>query len=339
MTKKIKFGKIDTIVLFGGGRVLRHLAQKISKEKKYEIYVVTSKRLIIEKLNGISLADFLKRLGVKCIVTSDITNNKLVRDIITEFTIGFSFGAPWIFKQEFIDLFGGNRLLNLHSRDLPRNRGAGGASWNILNDDKEAANLIHIVDSGLDTGDIIKRQHFKFPKNCKLPFDFDEYTAQTDKQFMEGFLKDIDAHKEFTLIPQDELKSTYFPRLHTPIHGFINWEWKKDEIIRFICAFDDPYPGASTFWKGKRIFLKKVEPTKDPDTFHPFMGGIIYRKTKNGVFVAAKGGGIWIKDARDEEGKLIIDAMRAGQRLFTPHSNLDHAKNFVAVYTPDGLKK
>ena len=83
MTKKIKFGKIDTIVVFGGGRVLRHLAQKISKEKKYEIYVVTSKRLIIEKLNGISLADFLKRLGVKCIVTSDITNNKLVRDIIT----------------------------------------------------------------------------------------------------------------------------------------------------------------------------------------------------------------------------------------------------------------
>ena len=34
--------------------------------------------------------------------------------------------------------------------------------------------------------------------------------------------------------------STYWPRIDTESHGWINWNWSGEEILNFIKAFDDP---------------------------------------------------------------------------------------------------
>jgi methionyl-tRNA formyltransferase len=335
----INCGKIKKIILFGGGRVLRHLAKKYKQE--FEIFVFTSSRLIDEKLQDISFRDFLEENKIKYFVTGDITNDPDIKKIICEDgqgCLGLSFGAPWIFKEEFINLFKG-KLFNLHSRDLPRNRGGGGASWGIMNDDRKAANVLHMIDAGIDTGDIVKRKYFTFPESCKVPFDYDEYTAETDKKFMEEFISEVKQGKSFERITQKEEESTYFPRLHTATQGIINWDWESLDIVRFIDAFDDPYIGASTYWKDKKVFLKKCELKDEAVGFHPFMSGLVYRVFGGRIFVASKPKGIAISDVKDENGVSVIDKIKIGDRFVTPQEELEKAKKYHPVYTPEGLKQ
>jgi methionyl-tRNA formyltransferase len=208
-----------------------------------------------------------------------------------------------------------------------------------MNDDRKAANVLHMIDAGIDSGDIVKRKYFIFPQSCKIPIDYDEYTAVLDKKFMEEFLGEVKAGKSFKRISQKEEESTYFPRLHTKSQGFINWDWCTDDIVKFIRAFDDPYPGASCYWKEKRIFLKKCEAVKEHVAFHPFIAGLVYRKLSGKLFIASKPDGIIIHDAKDENGESVLEKIRIGDRLFTPNEDLEKAKRFHPIYTPDGLKK
>ena len=61
----------------------------------------------------------------------------------------------------------------------------------------------------------------------------------------------------------NEKQSLFLPRLYTPKNGWINWQWRGKDIVKFINSFDEPYIGSSTRYlvdtqKGKVIFLKDV---------------------------------------------------------------------------------
>lgn len=133
-------------------------------------------------------------------------------------------------------------------------------------------------------------------------------------------------------------KSSYFPRLHTRTHGYIDWSWDTDEIESFICAFDDPYDGASTFIEGRRVFLKSVRRDKGERGFHSFMSGLVYRKERGKIFVATKRGGIVISKVLNARGIDVLQEIELGQRLYTPYSYLEQARQFVAVYNARGLR-
>jgi methionyl-tRNA formyltransferase len=334
--KEINYGEIGTILLFGGGEILGHVALKL-KEKGLPVFVATSTRYITERINSLNFDEFLIENNIKFEMTSDINSNSKIIEMIKEDSLGISIGAPWIFKKEFIDIFRG-RLLNCHPRNLPRNRGAGGYSWMILNGEKESAALLHLIEPGIDTGEIVKREDFLFPESCKIPLDYEKYSTEKIKCFLELFIDDLIQRKTFKLVSQDESKSTYFPRLHTLTQGLINWDWTAEEIICFINAFDDSYCGASTYYRSKKVFIKKVSESKEKENFHPFLAGLVYRIHKNKVFIATKDGGIVVSEIKNEEGSSILEKLRVGKRFFTPYENLEGAKRIHPVYTPDGLK-
>lgn len=335
--KKLYFDNVKTYILFGGGRVLRYLALKL-RENEFKIFVFTSDRLVEKTVDGVPLEDFLEQNNIEYEVTANINSNKTIKNLATCDSLGISFGAPWIFKKELIDLFN-SRLLNSHARNLPRNRGGGGFSWLILNNERESSSLLHIIDTGIDSGDIIKRKDYTFPDSCKIPIDYESYAFEMDRLFFDEFVDDIINKRTFNLVKQNSNESTYFPRLHSLTQGLIDWELDRDDIIRFIRAFDDPYCGALTYLKDKRVFLKKCEAAVEGDRFHPFLSGLVYRKIDSGVFIVTKTGGIVVSEVIDEDGNLMIDEIREGQRLFTPALDLEKAKTFHPVYTSKGLKQ
>lgn len=51
-------------------------------------------------------------------------------------------------------------LYNVHFSDLPKNRGQYSAAWSILNGDNSTAATLHMIDRGIDTGDIIDKIKF-----------------------------------------------------------------------------------------------------------------------------------------------------------------------------------
>ena len=58
---------------------------------------------------------------------------------------------------------------------------------------------------------------------------------------------------------QSKTHSTYWPRLDTEIHGWINWSWSGNDIVNFIKAFGDPYVGAHTLLNNEKIYLKNCK--------------------------------------------------------------------------------
>ena len=69
---------------------------------------------------------------------------------------------------------------------------------------------------------------------------------------------------------QLEYLSIYWPRLSTEHHGYVDWSWSLKDIERFICAFDEPYPGASTYIGSRKVHLKEGYADFNDGLFHPF---------------------------------------------------------------------
>jgi len=337
----MKFGKIDKIIFFGGGKLLSELCLKCKHEAGFELIVVTSKRhydeTIIESEN-ICFKDFLKRNKIKSIISENINKDKKALKEITKTSLGISVGAAWIFREKLIHIFQG-KLLNLHATRLPQDRGGGGFSWRILRNERLGFSVIHKLDSSIDNGPIVLHREFFYPQSCKLPNDYEEYLIQNYLMLFDEFIDSIKKNKEFTPISQPEYLSTYWPRLYTNVHGYIDWNWKLKDIEQFICAFDDPYKGAITFIGETKVRLKKCFSIVNDGCFHPFQKGIVYRIGTDALFVATEQGGLVIRDVTDEKGINIIQRIKVGDRFYTPSEYLENAKKYRAVYSPEGLKK
>jgi methionyl-tRNA formyltransferase len=336
----MQFGTINKYILFGGGDLLLKVALFL-KEKNHEVCIVTSERHFNENLllvDDNNFGEFLINNSLKHIISKNISNDTSVKNLISEDALGLSFGAAWVFKENFINLFNG-KLLNLHGSRLPQNRGGGGFSWRIMVGDKVGVSLIHQIFPGIDTGDIIGYENYLFSEKCRIPIDYSKESIFKYFDFMCLFFQRVESHEEFMCTGQPEYLSTYWPRLNTDIHGYINWSFNVKDIERFVCAFDDPYKGAITIYNDEEIRLKKVFSNNNDGSFHPFQSGIIYRKINKMIFVAVNNGSLIINEVLNNNGDNIISTMTVGDRFYTPQAKLEKALQYRATYTPRGLKE
>lgn len=331
------FGLVDKFMLFGGGEVLFLFAHELAKQGT-SLLVVTSERHASELVaDNKTLATALAEHGIACRVVGTVDCDDVTAEI-TGSTMGFSFGAAWIFREGFIARFNG-RLLNMHCTRLPQDRGGGGYSWMIMRGENLGMRLLHLIDSGIDTGAIVVSEEFFYPAACRKPVDYHEFEKEARVRFLVDFVARVRRGEEFRTVDQQETFSSYFPRLNTDIHGFINWAWSAAEIERFVCAFDDPYQGASTFIDGRRLRIKDCRKITSDGLFHPFQYGLVYRRTEAAIFVAAKEGALAIRVVRDDAGGDVMGGIAIGSRLYTPAECLERALRYKAVYLPKGLKQ
>jgi len=309
----------------------------------FKVLVVTDERHLAGYVedsdkNNATLREFLDQNNIKHISSKNVNTDHRVLNKITSLTLGVSVSASWIFKESFIKLFNG-KLVNLHGTRLPQDRGGGGFSWRILRNDRLGFSVIHQIDPGIDTGNIIKYNEYFYPLQCRIPIDYLNYSIKQYNALLEEFFSEVRGGKEFRALTQLEYLSTYWPRIHTDAQGYINWSWKLKEIEQFICAFDEPYKGAATYTSNNKVRIKNCVSTVNDGTFHPFQKGIIYKKTANALFVAAEGGSLIFNTVLDQDNKDIKHSLRVGDRFYTPLNFLEHAMQLRAFYTPEGLKK
>jgi methionyl-tRNA formyltransferase len=331
----MRFGTITRVLLLGGGATCIAFA-RIAHDRGFDVRVATSERHAAEDYEGDTFACKIREIGIEPFIAKTL-KDPAVHSLITDQTLGISFGAAWIFTSDLIKLFNG-RLVNVHAAQLPRDRGAGGFSWRILRGDRSGSLCLHLVETGIDTGPILKKENFEYPITCRTPGDFSRYTLQRNLPFLDDFLGHVFAEAEFPLAIQDESASTYYPRLNTENNGWIDWSWDVSQIERFICAFDEPYSGASTLFREQPIRLRGCAESRDREDFHPFMSGLVYRKERKALYVAAKGGGLIVSIVEDLCGRDLVSNIPIGTRFHTPRPTLDSALTFHAVYTPNRIK-
>ncbi|MDD2671166.1 MAG: hypothetical protein PHG91_00565 [Syntrophales bacterium] len=341
----MRFGHIDSIILFGGAPLLAEFALTVAGLGEFDLAVFSSERHLEEVIpaRGEKLETILKDNSVPFYSSPDINSDPRIRPLITPNTLGIGLGETWSFDSDLIYRFGG-RLLDFMGIRLPQYRGGAHYSWQILRKNRIGCCNLQIINEDMiqgvfDSGAIVKSREYFFPPCVRIPQDYFDHAVREEIDFLTEFLAEVRAGKEFSPFHVQENFSIYFPRLYTPKHGLIDWRWTAADIELFVCAFDEPYMGASTFLDGKRVFLKDCRLEFNDGPFHPFQKGLIYKKANRAVFAAAGEGTLVIRKISDENGADIFDLIGTGMRFYTPANYLEEAMLYRADYDSQGIKK
>jgi methionyl-tRNA formyltransferase len=336
----LTLGPIRRLLLLGGGDLMLRVAET-GRRRNLAVDVITSpdqSRAAVS--DGRRLATALREIGIKpaeVVKFREARTARLVGDMSA--TLPLSIGARWIFGRTQIEQWFGGKLLNLHGTRLPQNRGGGTWSWQILMGNRFGFCQLHLVDEGVDTGAVVVTEEFVFPPACRTPKD---YMAHAADQYVKAIGELLDSMtagpRTFLVKAQPEYLSTYWPRLDTKTHGWIDWRWQACFIERFICAFDEPYGGAQTTWNGRKVHLRRAFVSNEDQSFHPFQAGLVYRTSGRWLCIAAAGGSIVVEDLRDENGAKVLDQVRPGDSFVTPAKKLEAMSKRVQ-FDALGLKR
>ena len=139
--------------------------------------------------------------------------------------------------------------LGFHASLLPRYRGGAPLNWAILNDDRETGvTLFEIVD-GVDAGLIYGQKSFPIE-------DEDDVGALVKKAEIaccDILRETLPSLSDGGLRPHPQTGEPIYTLQRFPEDGEINWQCDGASIVKLVRAVSKPYPGAFTWFEGRRI--------------------------------------------------------------------------------------
>lgn len=111
-----------------------------------KVLFLTNNEQSLELFNWISCDE-----EIKCKLFHDRINLDFLKVFVPDLII--SYGYRFIIKEDIIKNYQG-KIINLHISYLPWNRGADPNIWSFLDDTPKGV-TIHLIDEGIDTGDIL----------------------------------------------------------------------------------------------------------------------------------------------------------------------------------------
>jgi len=201
--------------------------------------------------------------------------------------------------------------INIHASLLPAWRGASPIQAAILNQDKEAGVTTMIMDTTLDTGDMLLK--------ARTPIAMDD-TAQSlhDRLAPMGadlIVETLDAFSQnnITPQPQDPTRATYAPMLKKT-DGCVDWTMDSKQIHAHVRAMT-PWPGTYGFLGDKRIKILEVAPLDIHTDDKP---GTVFSCDCDEIHVATGSGAVAILRLQGASGKcLCSDEFLRGNKLQT----------------------
>jgi methionyl-tRNA formyltransferase len=183
-----------------------------------------------------------------------------------------------ILPREVLDLppYG---CINVHASLLPKYRGAAPIAWALLQGEVvTGVSVIRMVER-LDAGDILMARTISIGEE-EDALELGERLARVGA---EALIDTLQGLEEGTLrpIPQREEEASYAPRLKKS-DGELRWEQTAEMLHRRVRALV-PWPGAFTFWEGKRLKVHRASVREGPSLGKP------------GQVVRASGGDLWVQ--------------------------------------------
>lgn len=165
--------------------------------------------------------------------------------------------------------------INCHDALLPRYAGLYSTSWAIYNNEKTHGITWHIMNSKIDTGDILKQKEIDIdPEETALTLNLKCYQAT-----LETFPELIFELLNNTLIPkaQDLKERTYYPAgKKILVNNLIDWNNTAENIFRIFRSHDlGPYESSfgeikfslnNEFYAIKDLLITDTESTQSPGT-------------------------------------------------------------------------
>lgn len=208
--------------------------------------------------------------------------------------------------------------INIHASLLPKYRGAAPIQWCVIDGEKETGITTMMMDTGLDTGDMLEK--------AVIPIEEKETGGSLhDKLSLAGgelILSTLKKLEEGTLVrtPQTE-EGTCYAKMLTKTMGDIDWSASAVSIERLIRGLN-PWPSAYTHWNGKTIKLwaaSAVSGTEEESLMagrEDLADGTVLSSGKKGLFVKTGQGVLSIRELQLEGKKRMdVDAFLRGYAI------------------------
>lgn len=143
--------------------------------------------------------------------------------------------------------------INVHGSLLPKYRGAAPIQWAIINGESVTGITTMYMDEGMDTGDILIQREVPITQDMNAEELYEKLMALGASTLLETLHALEDGSLKRT--PQDNSKATYAPMMKKET-GLIDWSKSAAEVHNLIRG-TYPWPGAYSFYKGRRIKIWK----------------------------------------------------------------------------------
>lgn len=264
------------VIIFGCQEIAVNIINFLRKKKEIEISLVVTYDLPLDITYDYKIvSDFCKKNKIKYIKFSRFNDDLInqITKINPDLIITCYFRK--IIPKKLINLT--KSIINLHPSFLPYYRGPVPTAWAILNNEKYSGFTIHEIDSGIDTGKIIKRKKIPISNNDTGYTLYKKGMNLGYKMFKESF--DIIISKKYKPISQKEFGS-YFGKLE--VEQFINWQYTTSHILNLIRVYSYPYNSAKSKIFNKYLLIDKAEIYRDKKIFAQRPGKI--EKIVNGKY-------------------------------------------------------
>ncbi len=210
--------------------------------------------------------------------------------------------------------------LNLHPSLLPRHRGPSPIASALLEGDDVTGVTIMLVQPRVDSGPVLSSRSLRIGPEDTTDSLTGELALMGADLLMENLGPWLDGRVQPR--PQDESQATY-SRMIPKGDAEIDWRLPALQIWRQVRAFH-PWPGACTFWRGKRLKVLKSEPIPEGPEARP--GEVVQWKDRNGGMALAVGTG---------EGLLgLCRVQLEGRRETDAESFSLGRRDFVGAHLP-----
>lgn len=191
--------------------------------------------------------------------------------------------------------------IGFHPALLPENRGRAAEPWVILRGLRRAGATLFFLDEGMDSGDIICQQEFEVAPDETARTLYDKVGAATRSMLHEitpGLMSG-----KLPRQPQDHQKATYTAK-RTPRDGLIDWHQSAEQVWALIRAVSDPYPGAFTFYQGRRLIVWEAN-LATTSTYLGIPGQVLCRE-EHGMVVQCGHGHVRLKTVQEESQAMVL---------------------------------
>jgi methionyl-tRNA formyltransferase len=202
--------------------------------------------------------------------------------------------------------------INVHPSLLPAYRGAAPIQRTLLAGEESTGISIFFMSSRMDAGDIILQEKVGIEPEETFGALYDRLAVLGAEKLREAL--ELVVGGKAPRLPQDDGQATYAPPL-SPEDEIIVWPKDALQIANQIRALD-PYPGAYTHFRGKRLKIWKAVPEKQEDAGFSHTPGTICRVEKDFFAVATAKNPLKILELQPEGKKrMAVGDFLKGNRL------------------------
>lgn len=216
-------------------------------------------------------------------------------------TSAFAIGWRYLISLDINEILETN-LIVFHDSLLPKYRGFSPTPTAIICGETIIGVTALFASDKIDAGDIVLQSKIEISNNEYIS----EIIDRQSELYSSMLIKIISQIESNTLVSmkQDEALATY--SIWRDIADCqIDWTESSTDIFNLIRAVSTPYPGAYTYYHGKKIIVNRAQVTNDL-TFQKRDAGKIWNINNGKPQIICGNGMLEILDARYENGENVI---------------------------------